>query len=208
MNEYTVVMLIVELGGREILESPLAAHPVHVELWSPGKRRRGAELLEDAIGHLVDPDDGSFLAPDDMPAAIDRFCVKTDQPCPTRASSYTRAILESLALKYRLVIRDLEKITGRRVEQVRVIGGGSKNRMLNQFTADAVGVRVLAGPAEATALGNIAVQILATGGVSSIAEARAIIDRSFPTEIFEPQDVEPWNREAGRFQHYCALTYA
>jgi rhamnulokinase len=167
-----------------------------------------AARREPSFGHLVDPDDGSFLAPDDMPAAIDRFCVKTDQPCPTRASSYTRAILESLALKYRLVIRDLEKITGRRIEQVRVIGGGSKNRMLNQFTADAVGVRVVAGPAEATALGNIAVQILATGGVSSIAEARAIIDRSFPTEIFEPQDVEPWNREAGRFQHYCALAYA
>jgi rhamnulokinase len=167
-----------------------------------------AASREPAFGHLVDPDDGSFLAPNDMPAAIDRFCVKTDQPCPTTPSSYTRAIFESLALKYRMVIRDLETVTGRHIDQIRVIGGGSKNRTLNQFTADAVGVRVLAGPAEATALGNIAVQILATGGVSSIAEARAIIDRSFPIEIFEPQNVEPWNREAGRFQQYCALAYA
>jgi rhamnulokinase len=91
--------------------------------------------------------------------------------------------------------------------QVRVIGGGSKNRLLNQFTADATGKRVLAGPAEATALGNIAVQMMATGAVSSLAEARAIIDRSFPTEVFEPRDTGLWDREAARFQHYCELAY-
>ncbi len=167
-----------------------------------------AASREPGFRHLVDPDDGSFLLPDDMPAAIDRFCVRTDQPTPTSPNGYTRAILESLALKYRLVIRDLETVTGRHIEQLRVIGGGSKNRVLNQFTADATGIRVVAGPAEATAVGNIAVQILATGDVNSLAEARAMIDRSFPTETFDPRDSEPWNKEAGRFQQYCGLAYA
>ena len=107
------------------------------------------------------------------------------------------------------MLRNLESLTGRRIEQIRIIGGGSKNRLLNQFTADATGVRVLAGPTEATALGNIAVQMLATGAVSSLAEARAIIDRSFPTEMFEPQDFGTvGSRESPRFQHYCELAYA
>ena len=118
-----------------------------------------------------------------------------------------RTILESLAFKYRLVIRQLEKLIGRRIEKIRIIGGGSKNRLLNQFTADATGKRVLAGPAEATALGNIAVQMLATGAVSSLDDARAIIDRSFPADVFEPHDAERWDRHAERFQHYCELAY-
>ena len=92
-----------------------------------------------AFRHLVDPDDPSFLNPDDMPSALDCFCRKCDQPAPDSPGSYTRAILESLALKYRLVIQNLESLIQRRVEQIRVIGGGSRNRLLNQFTADARG---------------------------------------------------------------------
>ena len=171
------------------------------------------ELMELAAGepaftHLIDPDDPSFLRPPDMPSAIDRFCAKTQQPLPKSAGAYVRAILESLAFKYRLVIANLEQLIGRRIEQIRIIGGGSKNRLLNQFTADATGRRVLAGPAEATSLGNIAIQILATGGASSLAEVRAIVDRSFPTEIFEPLESEQWNRHAERFQHYSEMVYA
>ena len=178
-----------------------------------GRRFTYGELMEAAgrergFQHLIDPDDGSFIRPDDMPAAIDRFCRRTGQGCPSSPGSYARTILDSLALKYRLVARNLECLTGRRLEQIRIIGGGSKNRLLNQFTANATGLRVLAGPSEATALGNIAVQMLATGAVSSVAEARAIIDRSFPTEIFEPTDAEPWDREADRFRQYCELIYA
>ncbi len=172
-----------------------------------------AELTAAAAGepglrHLVDPDDVGFVAPGSMPEAIDRFCAKTDQEAPATPGAYARAILDSLALKYRLVLRDVEKLTGRPIRRIRVIGGGSKNRVLNQFTADATGCAVIAGPAEATALGNIAVQLLATGRASSLAEARAIIDRSFPTETFEPRDPDPWNREFARFQQYCELAYA
>jgi rhamnulokinase len=173
-----------------------------------GRRFTYGELMEVAgrepgFQHLIDPDDPSFIRPDDMPAAIDRFCTRTAQACPTTPGRYTRTILDSLALKYRMVIRNLEQLTGQHIEQIRIIGGGSKSRLLNQFTADATGARVLAGPAEATALGNIAVQMLATRAVTSLAEARTIIDRSFPTEVFEPNDSHHWDREAERFQHYC-----
>lgn len=158
--------------------------------------------------HLVDPDDESFLRPLDMLTAINRFCTKTHQPVPSNPGAYVRAVLESLAFKYRIVLRNLEHVSGQHIAQIRVIGGGSKNRVLNQFTADATGKRVLAGPAEATALGNVAIQILATGAATSLQEVRAIVDRSFPTEVFEPADTDKWEKEAERFQHYSELTYA
>jgi rhamnulokinase len=163
---------------------------------------------EPAFSHLVDPDDETFLRPTDMLSAIDQFCRKTHQAAPATPGAYVRCILESLALKYRLVLRSLEQLCGKRIDQIRVIGGGSKNRLLNQFTADATGKTVLAGPAEATALGNIAMQILATGEASSLKEVRAIIDRSFPTEVFEPADSDNWEQQIERFEHYCEMTYA
>jgi rhamnulokinase len=171
------------------------------------------ELIELASGepsfrHLVDPDDESFLRPADMPVAIDQYCARTHQPAPSRPGAYARAILESLALKYRFVIGNLERVSGKRMEQIRVIGGGSKNRLLNQFTADATGRRVVAGPAEATALGNIAIQILATGGAASLREVRAMVERSFPTEIFEPIETDKWETQTERFQQYTEMTYA
>src|SRR5215471_15529886 len=92
---------------------------------------------EPAFRHLVDPDDESFLAPSDMCAAIDEFCARTHQPLPKSPARYTRTILESLAMKYRQVMQELEFVTGQQVHQIRIIGGGCKNRLLNQFTADA-----------------------------------------------------------------------
>jgi len=163
---------------------------------------------ETAFASLVDPDDESFLRAADMPAAIDEFCKKTHQPVPATEGAYVRCVLESLASKYRLVLGNLEQLCGKRIEQIRVIGGGSKNRLLNQFTADATGRRVLAGPAEATALGNVAIQILATGEASSLQEVRAIVDRSFPTEVFEPMDTDKWRQHTERFEQYCGMTYA
>jgi rhamnulokinase len=158
--------------------------------------------------HLIDPDDESFLRPPDMPRAIDKFCERTHQPSPRAPGTYVRTVLESLAFKYRIVLRNLELVSGRRMEQIRVIGGGSKNRLLNQLTADATGRRVLAGPAEATALGNVAMQILATGGASSLREVRSMVDRSFSTEVFEPLESDKWDRQAQRFEQYCESIYA
>lgn len=163
---------------------------------------------EASFRHLVDPDDESFLRPTDMLAAIDQYCARTHQPAPPRPGAYVRTILESLALKYRMVIANLEQVCGTRIKQIQVIGGGSKNRLLNQFTADATGARVLAGPAEATALGNIAIQILATGEAASLREVRAIVERSFPTEVFEPIETDKWEAQTERFRHYTEMTYA
>jgi sugar (pentulose or hexulose) kinase len=182
--------------------------------WTQRSRRfTYAELMDAAahepgFRHLIDPDDSSFANPDDMPDAIDRFCKRTDQPAPSTPGGYARAVFDSLALKYRLVIRDLQSVIERPIARIRVIGGGSQNALLNQLTADATGLPVVAGPVEATALGNIAVQMLATGAAASLAEARAIIDRSVPTTEFTPRDVDAWSREATRFQHYCGLLYA
>jgi rhamnulokinase len=163
---------------------------------------------EPSFRQLVDPDDESFLRPPDMLVAIDKFCTRTHQPVPHEPGAYVRAVLESLAFKYRLVLWNLEQVSGRRIERIRIIGGGSKNRLLNQLTANATGRTVLAGPAEATALGNIAMQILATGRASSLQEVRAIVERSFPTEAFEPLETDKWDQDAERFEQYCRSIYA
>ena len=102
----------------------------------------------------------------------------------------------------------MEQLTRKPITQIRIIGGGSKNRLLNQFIADATGRTVLAGPVEATALGNLAIQMLATGEAASLAEVRAMIDRSFPTEVFEPRETDRWQNELERFQNYTGMVYA
>jgi len=183
-------------------------------LWSARVENAGYRELvelaghEPAFAHLIDPDDEAFLRAVDMPAAIDEFCRRTHQPAPGTPGAYVRCILESLALKYRLVLSDLEQLCGQPIEQVRVIGGGSRNRWLNQCTADATGRTVLAGPAEATALGNVAMQILATGEASSLEEVRAMVDRSFAAERFEPVETDKWEPHFERFRQYCEMIYA
>jgi rhamnulokinase len=156
-----------------------------------------------AFRSLFDPDHDGFFHPTDMPAAIAAYCRDTGQAEPSGHPGYTRSILESLAFKYRAVLESLEELTGHQYTTIRIVGGGSRNRLLNQFTADATGRTVLAGPVEATALGNIAMQMLATGTVSSLAEARKIIERSFPLERFEPVASDKWNQHYRRFLQYA-----
>lgn len=155
-----------------------------------------------AFRSVFDPDHRSFFNPADMPAAIAAYCRQTNQIEPAGPPDYARAILESLALKYRVVLDSLEQLTGRRYTHLRIVGGGSRNRLLNQFTADATGRTVLAGPVEATALGNIAMQMVATGTVGSLADARGIIDQSFPVERFEPVAADRWTAPYNRFQEH------
>ena len=183
--------------------------------WSAaGQESSYAALLDAAAGErhafrsLIDPDHEQFVNPDDMPSSIDAYCRRTGQPAPEGPAGYTRAILESLACKYRVVLESLEVITGRRFDEIRVVGGGSRSRLLNQFTADATGRRVIAGPAEATALGNIAMQMLATGAVGSLGEARDVIDRSFPVERFEPVAHDAWDAHSRRFKEYLEAACA
>jgi rhamnulokinase len=170
-----------------------------------GKEYSYSDLLamaasEPALQHLIDPDDPSFSLPDDMPRAIAAFCVKTGQPAPSSAGAFTRTVLESLALKYRYVLELLESLTGTKFEIVRIVGGGSQNHMLNQFAANATGRQVLAGPSEATALGNLAMQMVGIGAVASLDQARGIIAESFSPRKFEPKDTLGWQEAYGRFR--------
>jgi rhamnulokinase len=105
-----------------------------------------------------------------------------------------------------VVLETLEALTDTRITEIQIVGGGSRNRLLNQFTADASGRTVIAGPVEATALGNIAMQMVATGAVSSLSEARRIIEHSFPAERFTPAAADRWNAHYQRFQDYVGLT--
>jgi rhamnulokinase len=179
------------------------------KVWDQGGRQYSyAELCamasaEEPARSLIDPDDPLFTAPENMPDAIDAFCARSGQTSPRTPGAYTRAILESLALKYRWVLEQLGGIAGTRFEQVRVIGGGCRNAMLNQFTADATGCRVLAGPAEATALGNIAMQLVGIGAIASIDDARTLIERSFPAEVYEPAGSATWDRAYAHFKRLC-----
>jgi rhamnulokinase len=149
---------------------------------------------------FIDPNHSTFLHPARMTDAIDRFCSDTGQTPPKDAADYVQVIFESLALMYRTVVESLQTLTGKQFDEVRVVGGGARNRLLNQFTADATGLRVVAGPVEATALGNIAMQMVATGQVASIADARSVIDASFPTETFEPSGEARWNAAYDQFR--------
>ena len=161
-----------------------------------------------AFRSLIDPDYPPFLNPTNMPATIAEYCRATGQPEPEEPTAFARAILESLAFKYRAVLESLEELTGRHFDEIRIVGGGSRNRLLKQWTADATSRAVTAGPAESTALGNIGLQMMATGAVGSLLEARAVIERSFPVERFEPVAADRWDAEYRRFQHYVEFTCA
>ncbi len=148
---------------------------------------------------LVDPDDTSFLAPGDMPARLAALCKKTGQVVPESEGAFVRCAMESLALKYRWAIERLERILGTTIKAVHVVGGGSRNALLCQFTADACGRPVYGGPVEATAAGNVLLQMMARGRIGSLAEARAVVARSFPVMTYEPRDTAAWDEAAGRF---------
>ena len=148
---------------------------------------------------MIDPDDASFAAPGDMPAAIRAYCERTGQPAPGNDSAMIRAIFESLALKYRFVLDRFRSLAPFEIERLHVIGGGSKNALLNQFTADSLGIPVTAGPSEATAVGNIMLQARAAGCVGTLQEMRTLIARCIPVEEFTPGDTAAWDAAYTRF---------
>lgn len=149
---------------------------------------------------LVDPDHPDFLSPGDMPATVRAYCRRTGQPEPESVGAVVRCCLESLALKYRWAIEALDELVGYRLETVRIVGGGSQNRLLSQFTADACQRPVVTGPVEATALGNVMVQAIATGHLQDLAAGRRAIAASVPQETFEPGPAAAWDEAFGRFQ--------
>lgn len=142
---------------------------------------------------LINPDDPLFANPADMEKAIRTYCMDTRQPVPEARGQVVRCIFESLALRYRQVLENLRSLSPRPIETLHVIGGGSRNELLNRFTANATGIPVVAGPSEATAIGNVMVQAMAAGQASDMAGMRRLVHRSVPLKTYQPQDTGNWD---------------
>ena len=135
-----------------------------------------------------------------MPEKIAEFCRETGQPVPANHAAFMRCIYESLALFYRVVLRRIERLTGKKIERLHIVGGGSKAAMLNQCTANAVKIPVLVGPTECTATGNILIQAIALGHLPSHAAAREVVRNSFELKTITPQSAAEWDAAAARFE--------
>ena len=149
---------------------------------------------------LINPDDPRFLSPDDMPKKIAEFCEETGQPVPANHGACMRCIYESLALFYRVVMRRLERLAGKKIVRLHIVGGGSKDMMLNQCAANALKIPVIVGPTECTALGNILVQAIALGHLPSLDAAREVVRNSFELKTVPPRDAAQWDAAAARFE--------
>jgi rhamnulokinase len=175
--------------------------------------REGEELSYSEITKLaesakpfqffINPDYSSFLNPPNMVLAIQEYCRKTHQKVPETKGEIVRCILESLAFRYREVFENLEKILKRKIRILHIVGGGSQNTLLSQFTANILGIPVMTGPIEATAMGNIMIQAISKGAIKDISHGRNIIKNSFEPIIYKPKDTEIWEKE---YQKYKEIT--
>ena len=143
-----------------------------------------------AFASFIDPDDAAFVVPGSMPERIRDFCARTNQPVPEEPGAVIRCVLESLALKFRFTIELLARVTGTSPPDVHIVGGGARNRLLCQCTADATGLPVIAGPEEATVVGNLLGQAMALGDIASLAEARAVVRDSLRADA--PRALSTW----------------
>jgi rhamnulokinase len=174
-------------------------------VWSQSGRSRSIEELlalaegAEPLRSLIDPNDAVFVEPGDMPARIADYCARTGQPTPADQGAVVRCILESLALKHAEAVAALAELTGRDLDQVHVVGGGANNELLCRWTAEASGRVVLAGPAEATLVGNLLVQAIAAGEIASLAEGREVVRRSFDPAVHEPREQSAWLEARERF---------
>ncbi len=173
--------------------------------WSEAGQEPSFDVLLDearqarSLASLIDPDYPAFSNPEHMPDAIAERCRESGEPVPKNRGETVRCILESLALKSRFVLDRLQEASGRSIETVHVIGGGSRNSLLCQFTADATGRPVVAGPVEATAIGNLLVQAMALGRLENLDALRAVVRNTVQPAVYEPQKTEAWDRAYARF---------
>jgi len=163
------------------------------ELIGLGRRSEG-------FRSFVDPDADLFASPGEMPDKIAGFCRRTGQDVPETQGQIVRCALESLALKYRWAIDKLREIVDRPITCLHVVGGGSRNELLNEFTASALNLTVFAGPAEATTIGNIMIQLRGLGEVKSLDEARRIVRGSFPMRTYRPHETDSWDEAYERYR--------
>ena len=172
-------------------------------LWLVQECKREWDMTYDEITRLareaqgftsvINVDEDVFMHPGEMPEKIKQICAKTNQPVPETPGEIIRVVLESLALKYRLVLNQLESLVGYTLDPIHIIGGGTKNKLLNQLTADATGRRVITGPVEATAIGNVVMQAIALGQFESLSDARTLIRASFNVEEYHPKPDSRWD---------------
>ena len=176
----------------------------------------GETLSYDEITHLaraappfaalVDTDANEFLSPGDMPTRVREFCRRTGQKPPGTKGSVARTILESLALKYRWMFEKLEELLEQHLEPMHIVGGGSQNELLNQFTADAISRPVVTGPVEATATGNVLMQMLALGHIASLEEGRELVSRSFEMRTYQPGETSLWDEAYERYLNLIGIS--
>ena len=151
---------------------------------------------------MINPDDERFFSPGEMPERVLGYCREHQQSDPQTPGEVIRCIIESLAMQYRLVIEELEEVVGRKFNQINIVGGGCNNRLLNQCVANVSGCKVFSGPVEATALGNLLVQLISAGEITSVAQGRDLVKNSFPIEVFEPENRVEWE---ARYQQYLNM---
>ncbi|NQU24100.1 MAG: rhamnulokinase [Candidatus Nealsonbacteria bacterium] len=159
----------------------------------------GLSAAAEPLVSFIDPDVSDFVAPANMPEAICEFCRRSGQRVPADEGAVLRCAQDSLAMKFRHVLAMCEEIVGGRLETIHIVGGGTRNRQVCQAAADACGRRLVTGPIEATAIGNVMVQAVAAGDVASIAEAREVVRRSFDVEEYEPQNTPAWDDAYEKF---------
>jgi rhamnulokinase len=174
-------------------------------IWDEEKEMEWQEIVDLSLAAepfkcLINPDDLSFLNPGNMPVAIQNYCEKTNQPVPQTKGEIARCIYDSLAMKYKFTIGQIESVTGKKIEKLHIIGGGAHNKMMNQLTADAIGIPVFAGPTEATAIGNLMMQAKAAGVVESLTEIRKIIRNSFEVTKYIPSPELNWDAAYSKFK--------
>ena len=149
---------------------------------------------------FIDPDGPEFVAPGNMPERIREFCRRTGQPVPEEAGQVARCIYESLALKYRVALSQISRLTGKRFTALHILGGGANSRLLCQMTADCLGIPVVAGPVEATAMGNIILQLTALGALDGVEEGRRLIESSQAIRRFSPHSSDKWDNAYQRYE--------
>jgi rhamnulokinase len=174
-------------------------------IWDEEKEMEWQEIVDLSLAVepfkcLINPDDLSFLNPGNMPVAIRNYCEKTDQYIPQTKGEIARCIYDSLVMKYKFTIGQIESVIGKKIEKLHIIGGGAHNKMMNQLTADAIGIPVFAGPTEATAIGNLMMQAKAAGVVKSLSEIRKIIRNSFEVTEYTPSPELDWETAYSKFK--------
>ena len=157
-------------------------------------------LEAEPLQSFIDPDAPEFTPPGDIPARVMEFCRRTGQLVPETVGQVMCCVYQSLALKYRFALEQLSRSTGQTFTALHIMGGGAQAELLCQMTANSIGLPVITGPIEATALGNILIQLVALGELKNLDEGRALIARTEPVRRYQPEDTALWNRAFKRYK--------